>query len=595
MSADPPADARDRASAMRSAAAKLIIFHKFGKFTLIAYLCGQNRLIMKKLLLSFLTIASVALGAKAQNASSMIPSDGVLRFYRLAIPVTLTSFEEDLDSDYNQVLTFWQDCEDFVNEMFIPLGCCFDVVVDERLVMSEPNSIDDNIYSAPAYGTELLNAAIGSGAYDVGMWVTHRDVYAENSGLSVLGGAYSHSTKSSGYAKTDKWVVAHELGHMFGAPHTPTGEGSLMDTGGEFFAYPSIRTIRTQLTEKAAAYYSDAERTTLVGGNAGGNYVYGVKVNNAAPQFDAAMSASFRIPQGACLSMALKVSDSENHRLTSAAIGCNSATVDQLIEGGDLPVFASLTPRNGLCVEYSPAYAADIFDSSWYYPVDGTAIPDMYPGSYSISLLVNDMPDVQSCNYSSLLKSPFYSQYAVWEASVQIVSGTPFSVKVSPEKSEYSAGETISVEWGVNSAYFYSDSRLRITMSDDYGRTFSHVLAESVPALSGKCNVTIPNHNVGMVDVDFVTATRPMRGGIIRVEEIGGAAFSLSALSPMDNKSFTVSGATDDGVSSIDHIEAPDSDSTCFYDLRGVRVENPSRGIFIKRTPGSPAKLISLP
>ena len=32
MSADPPADARDRASAMRSAAAKLIYFHKFAKF-----------------------------------------------------------------------------------------------------------------------------------------------------------------------------------------------------------------------------------------------------------------------------------------------------------------------------------------------------------------------------------------------------------------------------------------------------------------------------------------------------------------------------------------------------------------------------------
>lgn len=554
---------------------------------------------MKKLLLSFLAITLFALGAKSQTASSMIPSDGVMRFYRLAIPVTFTSFEEDLDADYNRVLTFWQDCEDFVNEMFIPLGCCFDVVVDERLVMRSPNSIDGDIYSALAFGTELLNDAIGSGAYDVGMWVTHRDVSAENSGLSVLEGAYSHSTKASGYAKTDKWVVAHELGHMFGAVHTPTGEGSLMDTAGEFFAYPSIRAIRTQLGLKNAAYYSDASRTTLVGVNAGGNYVYGVKVSNSAPRFDDAMQTVYRIPQGACFAIEIKASDDENHRLTSAAIGCNSGTVDLLTEDGALPHFASLPVQESLMVEYSPSFAADPFDDTFFYPVEGTSIPDMRSGNYSISLLVNDMPPSESCNYEGMLQQPFYSQYSVWEATVQIVAGTPFSARLTPAKSEYSAGESVLVEWGVNSDYFTEDSRLRITMSDDYGKTFSHVLAESVSALEGKCTVTIPNANVGIVDVDFITAMRQMRGGVIRIEEINGAAFTLTSLSPMDDNAFTVSGATDDGSdddqSAIGSVISPENTAPCYYDLRGLRVDNPKHGIFIKHTPGSPSKLIRIP
>lgn len=553
---------------------------------------------MKKLFVAILLLVSVAFGAKSSEASDMIPSDGVMRFYRLAVPVTVSSYEEDLDSDYDQVLSFWQDCEDFVNKVFIPLGCCFDVVVDERLVMKSHNSIDSDIYSAPSYGTELLNAAIGADSYDVGMWVTHRDIYAENSGLSVLGGAYSHSTKASGYAKTDKWVVAHELGHMFGAPHTPTGEGSLMDTGGEFFSYPSIRTIRTQLGQRNAAYYSDESRTALVGSNAGGNYVYGVKVSNNAPRFDSAMPGLLRIPQGSCLSIALSVEDDENQSLSSAAIGCNSAAVDHLIEGGDLPHFASLAPRTGLVVEYSPAFVADIFDNSYYYPVDGTDLPSMRPGSYSISLLVNDMPSADDCNYESLRQNPFYSEFAVWESSVEIVAGTPFSASLTPKKAEYTAGESITVEWGVNHSYFNSDSRLRITLSDDYGQTFGHVLAESVAALDGRCTVTLPNVNISTVEVGFTTAVCRIPGGIIRIEEIAGPAFTLTALSPMDGNAFTVSGATPDDsdeTSGISAVYSAENAAPCFYDLSGRKVENPSGGLFIKSVPGAPSRLVVIP
>lgn len=487
-----------------------------------------------------------------------LPGDGTLRFYRLAIPITLSAYETDLDESYDRVKAFWQDCEDFANRMFVPLGFCFDVVVDERLVMKAENLIDQSIYNAPSFGTELLDEAIGTGAYDVGMWVVHRDLDAENSGLSITGGAYAGSTKGSGYAKTDKWVVVHELGHLFGAPHTTTGEGSLMDTDGEYFSYPSIKMIRERA--KGASSYT------------------GVAVANNAPRFDAdRMQTTYRIPQGACLSIDVQATDAEGHRLMYTAIGCNSRTVGDIEEGEAalMPSFASFAPQADNVIRYRPRYTADVNYETDFYPVEGTAVHEMPPGTYDLSILVNDVPS-SDWSYAALQATPFYSTYAIWESQVQIVGGTAFNATLSPAKTEYAAGEQVTVSWGVNNNYFTADSRLRITMSADYGKTFPYVLAESVNARDGRCTVTLPNVNVGRVDVDFTTAVRQMNGGIICIEEVGGAAFTLTSLDPMDGKSFTVTG----DATGIPGTVTTGEDAA-IYDLTGRCVQHPGKGVYV--------------
>lgn len=472
----------------------------------------------------------VALGATAQPravVNNAIPGDNNMRYYRLALPVTLSAYQQDLGRDYNKVLAFWRECEEFANRMFVPLGICFDVVEDNRLVMSQSNMIDLDIYNVTSSGTELTDEAVGSAAYDVGMWVHHRSEYDENSGLSVGNGVYNSSTKSSGYAKTDKWVVAHELGHMFGADfHTAQGEGSLMDNEGEFFSYPSLLLIREESVKHGVS----------------GVYAY-KSVTNAAPVFDASvMKDIYRIPQGAC--MAIPVSATDENAVVYSAIGCSSVDIHNVnSEDGYVPHFKSLQPQAFNVIDYRPMYRADIYDPGYYFEEYGTNVPAMQAGKYSIAILANDMP--ASTSYDYLLNNPFYSNYAVWDAEVQIVSGTAFNASISPAKTNYSAGETVTVKWGVNTNYFGADSRLRITMSADYGKTFPYVLAESVAATDGSCTVTLPNVDVGNVDVDFVTATRSMRGGIIRVEEIGGVAYTLTILSPENGGGFNVTGGSD--------------------------------------------------
>ena len=526
----------------------------------------------------------------ARSAVEVIPGDNVLRFYRLAIPVTKSAYDRNFSGDYKRVLEFWSECEEYVNNVFVPVGFCFDVIEDERLVLHERGLIDEDVFNAPSLGTELLNELIPSAAYDIGMWVTNRPTDSENTGLSVQYGAYSHSTKGNGYAMPDSWVVAHEIGHLLGATHTTAGEGSLMEQGGDYLSYPSIKMIREGSMSRNSAYYSDEARTQLVGCNEGGNYVYGAKVNNIAPQFDAQqMKDVYKIPQGACLYVPVYATDADGDKLNYAALGCGKDNVLELTENDFLDI-GFVAPQESNVINYAPVYSADIYYDDFYYTATGTDIPNLYPGSYVVSILVNDVPKNGDYSYEMMKQNPFYSNYAVWEATVQIVGGTAFNASLTPQKNTYSARETVTVTWGVNSNYFTKDSRVRITMSTNYGRSFDYVLAESVSATDGSCAVVLPNVNVGAVDVDFVTAVRSMRGGIIKVEEIDGVAYTLTTLSPENGGGFNITGATGiyevKGEPTVDASQSgnrngENGEGNAVYDLLGREVYNPSGGVYI--------------
>lgn len=119
-----------------------------------------------------------------------------MRYYRVALPVSYTSCKEDFYGNAEDIKMFWSDVEEYLNRVYLPLGFCFKVCDDSRLIQSSYNIIDENFMIAPSYGTELLDDVIGTSAYDVGLWIVHRPEGSENTGLALTGGAYNPSYKA---------------------------------------------------------------------------------------------------------------------------------------------------------------------------------------------------------------------------------------------------------------------------------------------------------------------------------------------------------------------------------------------------------------
>ena len=461
-----------------------------------------------------------------------IKGDGVLRFYRLALPVTLSSYQSDFGSNATQVYAFWQEAETFLNKLYIPLGICFEVVEDARLIAKERNEIDNNPFdNASAHGTVLTNGLIGEGSYDVGLWIS-LPADGNNSGASALSGAYNKIAKGSGYAVADVTVVGHELGHLFGAQHvhdqgvaTEPGYGSsIMGYGDQlpFFSVASLRAIRSEMVSKNHSFYADAARTQLVGSNGGGNYVYGVVPGtSSAPMItETGMKTSYNIPKGACFAMPIPATDANGDRLTYAF---------QQYEDG--AVFRAYAPQESNVVDFRPSYVLWKDDDNYFTAKDGSNIPSMAAGTYNFAAVVNDLPAASNMTLAAMQRNPFYSNYDAFQTQVTIVDGTPFTVSLSDNKASYAAGEKVTVTWGVNSSYF-GTRLVRILLSDDYGKTFKYTLAENVPATNGSCTVTMPDLNLTTVREQFGNYKTNVRPGIIRVEVVGDIAYSLSWTDP---------------------------------------------------------------
>ncbi|MEB3016111.1 M12 family metallo-peptidase [Capnocytophaga ochracea] len=471
---------------------------------------------------------------------SLIHTDGVFRHYRLAIPVDYSYYNSKrFNREINKIKTFWYATITFLNELYRnDIGVDFTLVDDEALIITTPEK-EMFRRGTPANdvvndGTITLNKRYDKNKYDIAVIITD---YRENyNGLAAVYAAYEQHQKANAAARPIKpSTIAHEIGHMFGADHTfsnggqyssktETGSGqSIMSYGHEhprdFFSLISLQEIRKFLGN-SMAYYADEARTQEAGKRVegtGSNLVYGVKSNNRPPVLDRThLKKTYTIPEETYFQFYLNATDPEGDALTYIAHPADRR-------------FHS-TKSNARFITYKGRAERNIrFETTWFESERNTFVPigaaDSYKeGTFTFWLAAADH------NKSD---SNHVVKYDVEEVQVKIAKGKPFEIQNFDNGSweqnkTYKGGQTILLHWQVDEAIFTKDSKVRILLSTDSGRTYKYVLKKEV-ANNGTCQVELPNISVGTTRGHF----GKQRGqGIIKIEVIDGLAYALSCTKP---------------------------------------------------------------
>ena len=412
-----------------------------------------------------------AFAVRGVNNATTAPtiSDGVFREYRLAVYMTNEGFRsEQLNQDVSKVKAFWKELETFLNNIYVrDLGVRFTIVQDERLI--EKSYKGSYAYDA---GTKLINAAIGSDAYDIGIVVNYIEGGALQ-GLASPGGVKFQDRKGWAIVNSQEMItIGHELGHLFGADHPfvggaglvgrctePKSGQSMMSYGypykEDFISLESLRMMQPVTKESDYKLPATAKHTTPT---------------NTAPRIDQSkMRAEYRVPKGTFFTIPVYATDAEQSSLLYAfnQFGCHS---------GNPATFPVFPPQHDAKLSFGRRYGgASMIANSDEIPV----------GNYRFWLSVSDALPVEEAIAKK--QAPLYDGYI---ANVKVVNATPFKI-TSNIASQYAMGQKLTLKWSVDKTFFKEGSKVRVVMSDDFGETFSHVLVPST-ANDGECEVYLP-------------------------------------------------------------------------------------------------------
>ncbi|WP_232751855.1 reprolysin-like metallopeptidase [Capnocytophaga sp. H2931] len=466
----------------------------------------------------------------SNTSTPSIPNTNVLRVYRLAMAISYEYFSDTyvgFSSKVEEVKTFWATKEMELNEAYTrDLGIRFEIVKDENLISKQKDEISNKSASYIINNaTRIISSKIGEKNYDLGIYIAK---VTEVAGLAYLENAYK-TEKAAAVALVSRSVIMHEIGHLFGARHTfaftinrlidpasdkteiLTGQ-SIMSYGNprDFFSLRSIQMIREKLVN--VPYFSDTNRTQKVGNNSSvTNFPYGIAIQNQSPTIDKTkIKASYKIPKETFFQFYIPAQDPENKPLLYAAHQTD-------IRRGTERSIASFLTRKA--TSSNPVTFQTEYSEKSRNLVHNTT-PNAV-GKFTFWLGVSDAQPQQTSDY--------ISQYDMAQTQVIIEEGTPFKITSLMEKN-YKGGEDVQLTWSVDSKIFNKNtSRVRILLSDDFGKTFKYTLVASTEN-DGNHTVKLPNISVNTIA--FGGQKPDVSAGVIKIEEIDGIAYALTTFDP---------------------------------------------------------------
>ncbi len=492
-----------------------------------------------------------ALSARADNggiAQKLIGSENFLHVYRLAMPVTYSSYQRDFGGSEERVRVWWQSTVESLNEVFArDLGVYFVLVDNPRLIMDESSSPNtSNSITIVNQSTSIINDLIGEDSYDVGLMIA--DVSDVN-GRGYVKGAYMKRYKGGSVARPIFVAIVHELGHMFGSLHVqannttsyfsePGAGQSVMGYGDKlpFFSSVSAAMIRSIRNSGYMSVLNYPERTDTIHWSglewtSYDNLVGAVLSENRPPQIDTLnLKRHYRIPAGSYMKFEISASDPDGDALLYSVQQVDVASGPEDCRA----VFRPYAPAGNPVVAFKPSYRLEWIDGADKLVENDYSGRVSTPGEYTMLLSVSD----GGKSDESFLYDPHAVCYDAYETTLELVSGDPFEItSVTPSTSwgtySYNMGQRLTLNWNSCSDVFGYDSRVRISLSDDFGETFKYILKESAPN-TGSCQVILPHVAIGQVNYAG-TGIMP-RAGVIMIEVIGSIACDYTAVVPFTDR-----------------------------------------------------------
>ncbi|GET46391.1 reprolysin-like metallopeptidase [Capnocytophaga felis] len=486
-----------------------------------------------------------------------VPDDNVLRVYRLALPVAYNFFTTHFQSDKQRVKAFWATTQAGLNEIYMrDVGVRFELVDDERLILDTSekevftNAGSKYIISA---ATNEINKLIGSENYDMGLFLSRTTAAAH--GLAYKSFGYFNKNKASATtASTNLHAIAHELGHLFGASHvheqgsntsgyshkTETGLGqSVMGYGTpqNFFSLVSLIDMRTDLL--GIPYYTNAHRNKTAGKKTAtpnyDNFPLGIKTTSSAPKLDlSSVKENYKIPPNTFFAFNIRASYPDKNRLLYMA-----HPADKAINRVSRAKFYTHKPS-----EHSRIAFEEVYGSSGYLETSfHTAVGNRFTFLVGVST-----------GKDAHLRSDEVVRYDTRNSLVEVVDAKPFRI-TSPLGILYHAGEKFTLRWEADPKVF-ANTRVRISLSDDFGKTFKYTLAENTEN-DGECELVMPHTKFG--SVAYKNNISRVRAGVIKVEVIDHIAYALSAINPLNERRQFAGGFELDPATEITFTDVPES------------------------------------
>ncbi len=450
--------------------------------------------------------------------------------YRLLLAVNKPIFEKEFHSSKNEVYDYWREAEAFLNEAYNrDLGIYFTILKEDRFILTDKDVITPlNAYNIgyPSV-TSKMDDLFGADNYDVGGWLSRTG--GASKGYAIVGGAYRKSKRASlVVAVKELNVLGHELGHLFGANHIHTDDAktslkiekglgqSFMGGAGDadFFNPASIAEIFSYLNHYP--YAKDTAKKQIIDPYSLSqhnnitsveelkkryNIVYAEEVSTTAPQIDRAkLKQTYRVPTGSFFSLKIPVKNANNNMLYTAVP----------IQKDDGNFYIHRAGKTG-CINMQKVY-------SRAGGLEFASEPVKVAGKHKLRL------SVSTFNKGT---NPV-PQYDYEDVELEIVNAQPFVIKTNLGQGQVSAGRKVKLKWAVDQSFFKNDSKVRISMSDDYGQTYKYILAEETEN-DGECEIVLPYIETNKLTGIYNEAIYPC---IIKVEELGGIVYALTEYNP---------------------------------------------------------------